>query len=67
MNKALRHAIIDSDLSQVEIARKLGVHECRVSGFIHGRYEPTPEQKKALAKLLKTKASELFPASEAVA
>ncbi len=60
MNKALRIAIIESDLKQYEVARKIGVGEARMSGFVRGRFEPTKDEKKLLARVLKRPIHELF-------
>lgn len=72
MNKALRIAIIESGLRQYDIARRIGVGEARMSGFVHGRFEPTADERKLLARVLRKSRKEIddmFPSSshEAVA
>jgi len=66
MNKALRIAIINRGLKQYEVAKRIGVDEARMSGFVHARLEPTPRQKRQLARILKTTAAELFPSTDTV-
>lgn len=66
MNKALRIAIVNRGLKQYELAKRIGVDESRMSGFLHCRLEPTPKQKRAMARILKTPAAELFPSTDAV-
>jgi len=67
MNKRLRIAILSREpqLAQWKIARRIGVDDARMSGIVHGRFEPTAKQKRALARILKTSVEDLFP-SEAV-
>lgn len=69
MNKALRIAIIERELTQTEVARRIGVDDARMSGFVHGRHEPTERQKKRIARLLRKTVEDIFPADagEAVA
>ena len=68
MNKALRTAIVNREpfLAQWKIARRIGVDDSKMSGFVHGRFEPTPKQKRALARVLRTTVEQIFPSSEAV-
>ena len=61
MNFALKHALIDYPGPQYEVAGKLGVSHSTISKFIFGIQEPTKEQKKRLASLLKKKEVDLFP------
>lgn len=65
MNKALKTAIVNREpfLAQWQIARRIGVDDSRMSGFIHGRFEPTPKQKGAMARILKTPVDQLFPST----
>jgi transcriptional regulator with XRE-family HTH domain len=67
MNKALRIAIIDRGLKQYEVAKRIGVGEARMSGFVHERFEPTDEEKKRIARVLKASVEDLFQAEEAEA
>jgi transcriptional regulator with XRE-family HTH domain len=68
MNKALRIAIIarEPQLPQWKIAKRIGVDDSRMSGFVHGRHEPTPKQKRALARVLKTSVEQIFPSPDSV-
>ncbi len=66
-NLALKIAIIESGLSQVDIAEAVDLHESRLSQIVNGRRDPTEAEQKALARLLKRKATLLFPQSEAIA
>jgi transcriptional regulator with XRE-family HTH domain len=67
MNKALRIAIINSGLRQYDVAKRVGVGEARMSGFVHGRFEPTQDEKKRIAKVLKVAVHDLFQSESAVA
>lgn len=70
MNKALRIAIIESGLRQYVIARRVRVGEARMSGFVNGRFVPTDDERKRLARVLKKSAEEvdgMFASREAVA
>lgn len=69
MNKALRIAVIERGLRQYEVARRVGVGEARFSGFVNGRFEPTPEEKKRIARVLRKGIADIFQAesNEAVA
>jgi len=51
----LSDARTDRSLSQAELAAKLGVSQATVSAWERGKHEPTPEQLKALRKVLKLK------------
>ena len=68
MNKALRIAILSREpqLAQWKIARLIGVDDARMSGIVHGRFEPTPKQKRKLAKVLRVPVEQLFPSPDAV-
>lgn len=60
-NVALKVAIVESGLSQIEIAKALDVHESRLSHIINGHRTPNDTERKALARVLKRKPSQLFP------
>ena len=66
-NIALKIAIVESGLSQVDIADAVDLHESRLSQIINGRREPTEAEQKALARVLKRKPAQLFHVPEAVA
>lgn len=61
MNKALKIAIIEADTTQAEVAKRAGLQRPKLSNIIHEYDAPTPEQKKAIAKILKRKVEDLFP------
>jgi len=65
-NLALKIAILESGLSQVDVAEAVDLHESRLSQIINGRREPSDAEMKAIARLLKRKPAQLFP-SEALA
>jgi len=64
-NLALKIAIVESGLSQVDIAELADLHESRMSQLVNGRRKPRDAERKVLARILKRKPAELFP--EAIA
>lgn len=60
-NKLLIVAIIDRNTSQIVLAKKAGIHETRLSKIVNGHIEPTPDEKKAIARALRTPVTVLFP------
>lgn len=64
-NRHLVLAILDRETTQIEVARKAGIHESRLSRLVNGHDEPTADEKKAIAKALRTSIDQLFP--EAIA
>lgn len=68
MNKALKIAIVDRGLKQYVIAQRIGVDEARMSGFVNERFEPTADEKRKIARILRKSVTELWPSeSEAMA
>lgn len=61
-NIALKIAIMESGLSQVDLAEATDIHESKLSYIVNGRREPSEAEQKAIARVLKRKASQLFPA-----
>jgi len=61
INLTLKIAILESGLSQQEVAKAIGIHESRMSQIVNGWRESTDAERKALARLLKRKATDLFP------
>jgi transcriptional regulator with XRE-family HTH domain len=57
----LKWAIFNSGKRQVEIARKTGIHESRLSKLAKGWAEPTEAEKKTLSRVLHMPPDELFP------
>lgn len=60
MNMALKIAIIESGLSQIEVAKAADLHESKMSQIVNGHREPSDAERKALAKILKRKPAELW-------
>lgn len=60
-NIALKIAIVESGLSQVDIADAADIHESKLSYIVNGRRQPSDAERKALARVLKRKATDLFP------
>ena len=56
----LRDAIFRSGRSQREIARAAGIGEAELSRIVRGRMNPTPEEQKAIAKVLRQDPVQLF-------
>ncbi len=67
MNLALKIAILESGLSQLELSKAADMHESRLSHLVNGHREPTEAELRVLARLLKRKPAQLFPSREAIA
>jgi transcriptional regulator with XRE-family HTH domain len=63
MNMALKIAILESGLTQLEIAKAADLHESRLSQIVNEHREASDAERKALARVLKRKATQLFPAA----
>ena len=61
LNTALKIKIIKSEKTQVEIAKKVGLSEERLSQFVCERRKPHPEEKGRIARVLKCKIQDIFP------
>lgn len=59
--RALKIAIWDSGKPQIVVAQKAKIHETRLSKIVHGHLEPTADEQKALARVLRRPIDELFP------
>ena len=66
-NFRLKAAIVRSGFTYRDVAGRIGIREIRLSFIVTGRIVPKPEEQRALAVLLETPMSELFPADEALA
>ena len=64
-NLPLKHAITDSGLSQYAVARAAKIHDTKLSAIVNGWREPSPDEQKAIAKVLRRKVSDVFPLAEA--
>jgi transcriptional regulator with XRE-family HTH domain len=59
--KALRLRRVElGGLTQLDVARKAGMHMLRYARIENCVYDPTPDERKAIAKALKASAAELF-------
>lgn len=58
---ALKIAILQSGLPQMEIARRLGIHFTKLSMLVNGWREPSEAERVGLAKLLAVDADALWP------
>jgi len=61
LNAALKLAFFEAGKRQVDVAAALGMDNSRLSQIIHGRLEPTSDEKRGLAKALKKSVGDLFP------
>lgn len=60
MNRALRNALADADLSEVDVAASLGVDPKTVRAWIAGRV-PYPHNRRQVAKLVSRDEADLWP------
>ncbi len=65
MNRALRRALADADLSEVDVAARLGVDPKTVRAWISGRV-PYPTNQRRIAKLVGRDEADLWPEVAAV-
>lgn len=75
-NLALKLAIVESGLSQVDLAEAIDMHDTKLSFIVNGRRTPSEEERKAIIKVVnrrlvargrrERKPAELFP-PEAIA
>jgi transcriptional regulator with XRE-family HTH domain len=61
MNMLLKVAILESGLSQIEVAKAADLHESRLSHIVNGHRAASDAERKALARVLKRKPVQLFP------
>lgn len=59
-NSKLFIKIKESGITQVELAKKIGIQPYELSYIISGRMNPKEEEIKALSKALKCEISEIF-------
>lgn len=60
-NLALKIAIVESGLSQADVAEAAEMHHTKLSMIVNGRRQPSDAERKVIARILKRKAAELFP------
>jgi transcriptional regulator with XRE-family HTH domain len=65
--RALRHAIVDSELTQRRLARRVRIDETRLSRIVSGQISPTDREARSIAKALGVTVDEVFAVREAVA
>ena len=61
INFELLKSIKEKGITQKKLAVKLKLNEGYVSRVINGRYNPTEQEKKNIARALKKSVEELFP------
>lgn len=66
-NAALKLAIFNSGKRQIDIAEKAGMDETKLSKIIRGYRTASPEERSALARVLRKPIHELFPDAEVTA
>ena len=59
MNKVKKRRL-DLEFSQYQLEKLTGINQSKLSLIEAGYREPTPEEKKKIAQVLRTKAQELF-------
>jgi len=59
-NLPLKIAIIESGLSQVDVAEAIDMDGTKLSMIVNGRREPSDAERKAIARVLKRKPADLF-------
>jgi transcriptional regulator with XRE-family HTH domain len=65
-NLALKLAIFESGMSQLDIEKAVGLPMSKLSMIVRGHRPASEAEQKALAKLLKRKRSDLFPSAAKV-
>lgn len=60
-NLHLRIAILETGRRERELAKRAGMSQTKFSNIKRGYSEPTEDDKKALARVLKRTVAELFP------
>jgi transcriptional regulator with XRE-family HTH domain len=60
LNLRLKTRILELFGTQFNVARALGMSEDRLSRIVHGRKEPTPEERKAICRILNVKQEDIF-------
>ncbi len=60
-NLALKIAVIERRITQREVAKRAGIGEVRLSLIVRGA-EPTDDERRSIAKVLRRTIADLFPA-----
>lgn len=58
----LKVAIFNSGQRQQDIAQRAGIDQARMSKIVNGFLKPTANQRKAIAKAMRSSEAALFPA-----
>ena len=66
-NKHLVIAMLDREVTQIEVAKKAGLSESRLSRIVNGHDAPTRNEKESIAKALRRPVDAVFPSAEALA
>jgi transcriptional regulator with XRE-family HTH domain len=66
MNLRLKIALLQAGMRQIDLARKAGLGESRVSRIVNAYHIPTPEEKHKIALALNCAVEALWPAEEQV-
>jgi lambda repressor-like predicted transcriptional regulator len=64
MNLPLKIALLRAGMRQIDLARRTGLGESRVSRIVNAYYMPTPEEKRKIARALDHSVEELWPERE---
>jgi len=59
MSKSVHDLCIEREISLLELADQAGLELTRVQAIYLGRYTPSPEQREAIARVLKVDAQEV--------
>jgi DNA-binding XRE family transcriptional regulator len=60
MNIALKMAILNAGTTQVVVATKAEIHPSKFSNIIRGHIEPSDDEKRAIARVLRRPIQDLF-------
>ena len=61
MSTPLKHALIDYPDPAWKVARKMGIHDVRLSKIVRGQIAPSDFEKEQLAEILGRNLGDLFP------
>ena len=56
----LKRALLEAEVSQIDMARSMGIHVTLLNMIVNGNRRPTSDQAKAIARKLKVSRQELF-------
>lgn len=65
-HKTLIIAILDRNITQIELAKRTHIHESRLSRFVNGHDLPNADEQRRIAKVLRKDVRELWPIEEVV-